>query len=156
MFMVGFPGETWEDICLTLDMIDELSAMSRYVMVTQLGSYTPYPGTVLFDEAVKQGFVPPGSTAGWGTFVQAGYREYRPPYVDKRAKSLTYYQQLISRKDLEDLKFSLPARLLQRLARLRWKHRYFAFSLDHSVPVFLQGCLEKAGLFSLSNKLYKK
>lgn len=156
MFMVGFPGEIWEDIRLTLDVIDELSAMTRYVLVTQLGSYAPYPGTVLYSEAVKRGFIPPASTAGWGTFVQAGYREYRPPYVDKRAKSLSYYQQLISRRDLQDLKFPLPAKLLQRLARLRWKHRFFSFTLDHSVPVFLRNCLERAGLYFLSRTLYKK
>lgn len=156
MFMVGFPGESWQDIRLTLDLIDELSAGKHYVMVTQLGSYTPYPGTPLFDQAVRSGFRPPDSTAGWGTFVETGYRRYLPPYVDRRARSLTYYHQLSSRKDLDGLGFALPAKTLQKLARLRWKHRFFSLPLDHSLPVFCQQSLEKAGLSLLSKRLYKK
>jgi anaerobic magnesium-protoporphyrin IX monomethyl ester cyclase len=145
MFMVGFPGETWEDICLTLDLIDELSACHQYVMVTQLGSYTPYPGTPLFDQAVRSGFCPPVSTAGWGTFVQAGYREYLPAYVDRRARSLTYYHQLSMREDLNALALSLPAKAFQKLARLRWKHRFFSLPLDHSLPVFSRQAWRKPG-----------
>lgn len=156
MFMVGFPEERWSDVCMTLDLIDELSKMNHHVMVTQLGSYTPYPGTPLYDNAVRLGFKPPSTTKDWGTFVQSAYREYLPPYVNKRARSLTYYHHLISRKDLEQLPFSFPAKQVQRLAKWRWKHRFFSFPLDHDIPVFFQKCFEKAGLSSLSSKLYKK
>ena len=156
MFLVGFPGESWSDVCMTLDLIDELSAMNHYVVVTHLGSYTPYPGTPLFNQAVQLGFKLPNSTIGWGTFVQAAYREYLPPYVSKKARSLTYYHHLISREDLNSLSFSIPARLIQRLAKFRWKHRFFSFPADHYIPVFCLRCLEKAELSSLTIKLYKK
>ncbi len=156
MFMVGFPGETWEDILLTLDTIDALNAIGRYVVVTQLGSYTPYPGTVLFDQAVAQGFVPPDSTAAWGRFVETGFRRYRPPYVDRRARSLTYYLSLIGRRDLGEAKFSLPVRLLQKLARARWKRRSFRFALDHSIPVFIRDCLDRAGMHSISRMFFRR
>jgi len=156
MFLVGFPGETWTDIRMTLDLIDELSGLNHFVMVTQLGSYTPYPGTPLFDQAIQCGFKPPASTEAWGTFVEAGYREYLPPYVDPRARSLTYYHHLSSRENLAGRGFSLPAKIFQKLARLRWKHRYFSFPVDHSLSVFALQGLEKAGLSFLAKKLYKK
>jgi anaerobic magnesium-protoporphyrin IX monomethyl ester cyclase len=156
MFMFGFPDETWEDVLRTLDLIDELNAMSPYVMVSQLGSFTPYPGTPLYEDAVRKGFVPPATTAGWGMYVQEGIRRYRPPYIPRKARSLSYYQQLISRKDLRDLKFPLPILLLQRLARWRWKRRFFSLPLDHSLPVFVRGLLEKVRLFSVTRSLYRK
>ncbi len=156
MFMVGFPEEKWEDICMTLDLVDELSSMNNFVMVTQLGSYTPYPGTPLYDKAVEYGFKPPSSTEKWGDFVQSGYREYLPPYVDKRAKSLTYYHQLLTRKDLSEISFSLPAKILQNLARWRWKNRFFECPLDHYIPANGLRLLEKTGFSAISNKMYKK
>jgi anaerobic magnesium-protoporphyrin IX monomethyl ester cyclase len=156
MFMFGFPQETWEDVLQTLDLIDELNAMSPYIMVTQLGSYTPYPGTELYDEAIQHGFVPPRSTVEWGAFVEEGVRNYRPPYIPRKAQSLTYFQQLINRNDLGGLKFPLPVLLLQRLARWRWKHRFFSLPLDHTGPVFVRDLLEKAGLFSVTRSLYRK
>jgi anaerobic magnesium-protoporphyrin IX monomethyl ester cyclase len=156
MFLVGFPGESWSDVCMTLDLIDELSSMNHYVMVTQLGSYTPYPGTPLFDKAVQYGFDPPNSTMGWGSFVQAAYREYLPPYVDKRARSLTYYHHQVSRRDLNDFAFSFPAKIIQRLAKFRWKHRFFSFPVDHYIPVFCLRYFERTGFSALSGKLYKK
>lgn len=156
MFLVGFPGEEWSDICETLDLIDDLSRMNHYVMVTHLGSYTPYPGTPLYDEAIKMGFEPPHSTIGWGNFVKAGYRGYLPKYVNKKARSLTYYYHMVIRNDLDDLTLSLPAKLIQRLARLRWKHRFFSFPIDHYVPVSCLKGFEKAGFHSLSRKLYKR
>lgn len=156
MFMVGFPEETWTDVCMTLDLVDELSLMNKYVMVTQLGSYTPYPGTPLYEKAVEYGFKSPSSTEKWSDFVQSGYREYLPPYVDRRARSLTYYHQLLTRKDLGELSFSLPAKLLQSLARWRWKNRFFVCQLDHYIPVYGLRLLENTGLSALSRKLYKK
>jgi anaerobic magnesium-protoporphyrin IX monomethyl ester cyclase len=156
MFMVGFPEESWRDVCLTLDLVDELSLMKKYVMVTQLGSYTPYPGTPLYEKAIESGFKPPSSTEKWGDFVQSGYREYLPPYVDRKARSLTYYHQLLTRKDLVELSFSLPARLLQSLARWRWKNRIFVCPIDHYIPARGLRLLEKTGLSVISKKLYKK
>jgi anaerobic magnesium-protoporphyrin IX monomethyl ester cyclase len=157
MFMVGFPGESWSDILETLDLIDELNALhSPYVMVTQLGSYTPYPGTPLYDEAVRLGFKPPDTTIGWGTFVEAAYRNYRPPYVTRQARSVTYYHHLISRTDLKEARFSLPARIIQKIAKWRWRKRFFHLPLDHTIPTAVMGGLRKLGMPGMIGKFYKK
>ena len=43
-FMIGFPGETEEDIMLTMELIKKLSARSITVSI-----FTPYPGAVLYN-----------------------------------------------------------------------------------------------------------
>ena len=46
-FMVGFPGETWSDICETLQFMEELEQMNEYSIVRGLSVFTPLPKTPL-------------------------------------------------------------------------------------------------------------
>jgi hypothetical protein len=156
--MYGFPGETWSDICQTLDLIDELEAMGEHVVVSHLGLFAPFPGTPLFDVAVKAGFEPPASLEGWGAPMgEIAKRKGRlPPYVDKRASSLSYYSHLASRKDLDRVAFSFPAKGLQRLARLRWKHRFFSWPIDHTIPLAFSKGLDRLGLLAIRRTLYTR
>jgi anaerobic magnesium-protoporphyrin IX monomethyl ester cyclase len=158
MFMYGFPGETWTDICQTLDVIDGLEGMNEYVVVSHLGFFAPFPGTPLFDVAVKEGFKPPTSLEGWGAPMGeiAKHKGKLPPYVDKRAKSLSYYRHIASRKDLDEVKFSLPVKVLQQLARFRWKHRFFSFPFDHIIPAACGRGLDRWGLLAIRRALYAR
>jgi radical SAM superfamily enzyme YgiQ (UPF0313 family) len=63
-FMFGIPGETYEDMLLTKELILKLLEYPN-VSVSGPKLYTPYPGTELYEEAIKHGFVPPSSTLGW-------------------------------------------------------------------------------------------
>jgi anaerobic magnesium-protoporphyrin IX monomethyl ester cyclase len=158
MFLHGFPGETWSDICQTLDLIDELEGMNENVIVSHLGFFAPFPGTPLFDIAVKEGFRPPTSLEGWGAPMGeiAKHKGNLPPYVDKRAKSLSYYRHLASRTDLDEVAFSLPAKVLQRLAKFRWRHRFFSFPIDHTIPVAFGKGLDRWGLLAIRRALYAR
>jgi radical SAM superfamily enzyme YgiQ (UPF0313 family) len=158
MFLHGFPGETWEDICRTLDLIDELEAMNEQVMVSHLGFFAPFPGTPLFDVAIDAGFEPPTSLAGWGAPMGEIAKKdgELPPYVDKRARSLSYYRHLASRTDLDEVRFSLPVKALQRVARLRWKHRFFSFPIDHTIPVVTGRMLDRWGMLAFRRALYAR
>lgn len=158
MFMYGFPGETWADICQTLDLIDELEGMNEHVVVSHLGFFAPFPGTPLFGPAVEAGFKPPTSLEGWGAPMGeiAKHNGRLPPYVDKRANSLSYYRNLAGRKDLDEIKFSLPVEALQRLAQFRWKRRFFSFPIDHTIPAAVGKGLDKWGLLGLRKALYSR
>ncbi|MEW6108615.1 MAG: radical SAM protein [Nitrospirota bacterium] len=65
--IIGFPTETMEDIGETLDLalrIAEIVPNNNF----NIGTYLPYPGTQLYDIAIKEGFVPPKDPEGWGDF----------------------------------------------------------------------------------------
>jgi len=69
-FMLGFPTETKaeikETISLSLKLVEENPKASKSVNI-----YTPYPGTELFDLAVKCGMKPPQRTKDW---IELNYR----------------------------------------------------------------------------------
>jgi anaerobic magnesium-protoporphyrin IX monomethyl ester cyclase len=132
-FMVGIPGESWSDVLQTLTFMDELEKMGDGIAVIGPCIFTPYPGTPLFDVAVEQGFEPPNSLEQWGIRLW-GHKQPLAPYVDKRIRYLAYYRRLANRTDFDQLTFSIPAKVLKQIARLRWRHRFFHLPLDYTLP----------------------
>jgi radical SAM superfamily enzyme YgiQ (UPF0313 family) len=151
-FMVGIPGETWSDILMTLDLMDELEDMGQGIAAIGPCIFTPYPGTPLFERAIEHGFEPPDSLEEWGIRLW-GHKQPLAPYVDRRIQFIAYYRRLAHRKDFDQLAFSLPTRLLARLARLRWKHRFFHFPLDYTLPALGLNTLARLGLGGAQQKL---
>lgn len=140
-FMVGFPGESWSDIKMTLDLIDELE--KENVFVSNLHIYGPWPGTPLSDLAVKHGFKAPTTIEGWSRQVW-NYDQPLPPYVDKRVRYIELYRKLSLRKNSTNVSF--PERVLGHLAALRWRYRYFRFPIDAIISIFFLNILKKLGL----------
>ena len=64
-FMAGFPTETEEDMQATRNLIRRLKQENPNAVVWKVNQYTPYPGTELFDVAVKNGFKPPEKFEDW-------------------------------------------------------------------------------------------
>ena len=52
-FIIGMPGETEEDILQTIDLAKQLRPDEAYFSIA-----TPYPGTPLYDECRKKGYIP--------------------------------------------------------------------------------------------------
>jgi len=151
-FMVGIPGESWSDICQTLDLIDKLESMSDYVTISSMAIYAPWPGSFLSELAKEKGFKPPTSLEGWSR--NWAQRMKLPAYADKRIKFIGFFRVLI-RKDFSNLSFSFLAKLLRRIALLRWKRRYFRFPVDYYVPALFLRALRKIGLSKISKALYE-
>lgn len=61
MLVNGIPTETIEDVRETDRLLKEIRPD-----YTEFLAYMPYPGTPLYDLAVKEGFVPPTSLKEWG------------------------------------------------------------------------------------------
>jgi len=53
-FVIGFPGETWDEIRMSADFADELDADAVKFAIA-----TPFPGTELFQKAVAGGYISP-------------------------------------------------------------------------------------------------
>jgi hypothetical protein len=64
-FMCGFPDEGTEDLRATVDLMFKLLGDNPRARVPGAFIFVPYPGTVLYEEAVSRGFDPPDSLAHW-------------------------------------------------------------------------------------------
>lgn len=63
-FMARVPGETYQQITKTMDLIDEIHRIDSKAR-TSIYRYTPFPGALMFDMAVENGFAPPTDMKGW-------------------------------------------------------------------------------------------
>jgi radical SAM superfamily enzyme YgiQ (UPF0313 family) len=151
-FMVGIPGESWFDVLQTLDLMDELETMGDHVKVTGPCIFTPYPGTPLFELATEYGFEPPTSLQEWSSRV-FDHKQPLAPYADQRIRYLGYYRRLANRTDSDQLAFSLPTKTLRQVAKMRWRHRFFRFPLDYTVPAFGLNILTGLGLGDMDSRL---
>ena len=83
-FIVGFPGEDEEDLQLTLRLILGLKQNNPWVQISPLYSYTPYPGTSMFETAALEGYDIPDSLEGWG---KTGGWDHEKKYRSGRGKN---------------------------------------------------------------------
>lgn len=134
-FMLGFPTETWDDICKTLDLMDELESMGENITAALPSVFCPFPGAPLLDTAVKNGFHPPETLEEWGTTNDRIVRNtgHLPPYVDKRVDRIIDYLRLIRVRNFSNPLFSLTSKFFCGLAKWRWRNRFFSIPIDLSV-----------------------
>jgi anaerobic magnesium-protoporphyrin IX monomethyl ester cyclase len=146
-FILGFPGESWADVCETLDLIDELQETNEYVIIPLPHIFCPFPGTPLLDVAIQHGFKPPATLEGWGKEPDDIVKNtgHLPPYVDQRVERAIAYMRLARVRSFDNPVLALPAKIFQEIARLRWKHRFFSFPLDWYVADLGRKSLKKVG-----------
>lgn len=89
-FIVGFPGETQEEIRDTYGFIEELQQLTPRPE-TRVHLFAPYPGTPLYNEALASGFLPPRSLEEWSRF---DYYDSQTPWTNRdmvgRARAHTH------------------------------------------------------------------
>lgn len=66
-FIIGFPGETSNEKQHTKDFAMQLAKL-RTSPEIRFHGYAPYPGTPMYDDAVKDGFREPKNLEEWSTF----------------------------------------------------------------------------------------
>ncbi len=133
-WIFGFPNETKEDILQTINLIDEITELNPNTTHVP-NIYYPYPGTFLFDEAIKLGWKKPKILEDWGVLRE----EVELPYIDDiwylrsicyscnfhlatNPSARTYYQT----KKIYKLAFDI----IKQTSRYRWKNRAFGFPLE--------------------------
>lgn len=95
-FMLGFPTETIDEMKATLRLACELLDENPKAMVSGVYVAVPYPGTELYDEALKHGFRPPQSLEEWAEFNR---QQLLTPWVkvDPEKLAFTEFAKLTSR-----------------------------------------------------------
>lgn len=77
-FIIGFPGESYDEINATLQLSEDLKQLSPR-SEAKVHVYAPYPGTTLYQEALRMGFTPPRCLEGWSKF---NYYESMTPWTN--------------------------------------------------------------------------
>jgi len=67
-FMIGLPTETREDLKATIKLAFRLVEENPRCIPVPFACYTPYPGTELYDVAIKHGFQPPKKLEDWASY----------------------------------------------------------------------------------------
>jgi anaerobic magnesium-protoporphyrin IX monomethyl ester cyclase len=78
-FIVGFPGETDEEVEETYALIDAVSQLGPRPE-TRVHLFGPFPGTPLFDDALEYGFEPPDTLEGWADY---DYYDSQTPWTSQ-------------------------------------------------------------------------
>jgi len=139
-FMVGFPVETEKDRKQTVNVIKELKLFYPQVEVNGVFLYTPYPGTLMFEEVVKRGFQPPKRLEEWGKLIFSENLYY--PWLTKREylRLLTIVQtSLILNSYANSYKFEVlfrrfKSKIFKYVYRSKGYESYTSFSDPQSIP----------------------
>ena len=137
--LFGFPGETEEDIQMSLDLVKYLrKTYGKNMQLGRIFLYGPCPSTPMFFKVVKAGFVPPQTLNGWGKF-RIGDPEnlkWHPLFDYLSAVAICSHQGKpfdwrISLKRLR--RINIPGIIIDflgHLAWLRWENNYFKYPFD--------------------------
>jgi radical SAM superfamily enzyme YgiQ (UPF0313 family) len=133
--IVGLPTETKEEFFSTVDLLYKIYKIHPQAAFT-LGAYMPYPGSAMYDLAIKEGFKPPSRTEDWGK-IDRFRKDFSSPWVDGQ-----YVWRI--REYFKLLKFKLG--LINRWFEFRIKHHFFSLPADIYIIEFLAGmAIEEKG-----------
>ncbi|MBU1102181.1 B12-binding domain-containing radical SAM protein [Patescibacteria group bacterium] len=149
-FMIGLPGETRQDMMMTLRLIDQLVKLSDKVQILGPQTFRPYPGSVLYDECLqaglpdeasaKAGWQAPQSLEEWSHLVQneLNYLAVKnfPWVADKDfVESMEAYVRFGAHSIKSAMGSSVKAQKLLKLGfvllcQARWKLKFFAWPIE--------------------------
>lgn len=152
-FMIGIPGETKKDIYQTIDFYKKLMKISKNIEINGIFIYAPYPGTPIYDIAVKAGYKPYTCLEDWTKWRYNDIRNSSPWLSKSRRKEveiisiiarfkyfvhrLEYYSKEYKQKKLKTkfnlFIYSLTIPILGFLADLRWKRHFFRFAIEWKI-----------------------
>jgi radical SAM superfamily enzyme YgiQ (UPF0313 family) len=132
-WMSGLPGETDDDLNQTFSLMDKLCEVNPKTQHYGIFVYTPFPSPVM--ELLPPQFKSPQSLEEWGSIHVF---HFDPPWHDKdqveklhtisAVTRCAFYPQ--SRIKDRDVAYKLAYGFMNRLAKYRWKHRYFRFPIE--------------------------
>jgi radical SAM superfamily enzyme YgiQ (UPF0313 family) len=139
-FMIGLPGETKEDMMMTLKLIDRLVKLSDKVQILGPQAFRPYPGSMLYDECLQAGWQAPQSLEEWSHLVQNELNYLAPkffPWVADKdfVESMEAYVRFGAHGIKNAMGSSVRAQKFLKLGfvllcQLRWKLKFFAWPVE--------------------------
>ena len=136
--IIGFPTETWEDVCQTIDLGVKLASMVPNIVVTYQ-TFIPYPGSHLYSLALASGFSLPKDMSEYSTFdtFTGEMRLSWLPWADSATPELFYridkYGKLLTHSPGSSLVRTIGKNVFYELARFRLSRKCFAVPFEISV-----------------------
>lgn len=142
-FMLGFPGETEEEQKMTIRLAMQLLEENPRAKISGIGCFTPYPGTALFEEALKLGYEAPKKLLQWSGY---GVDQINIPWLQgkmrRRVEAVQFASFFVDSKP-EDVAgtwwIKLGGKLYRPLARFRFQHDFYTLPID----VYLGNLIKK-------------
>jgi anaerobic magnesium-protoporphyrin IX monomethyl ester cyclase len=132
-WMSGLPTETSEDLKKTFDLMDKMSEVNPLTQHYGIFVYTPFPAPLV--ESLGPEFKPPESLEEWGDI---DVFHFKPPWHSRKyverldaisavTKYAFYPEDRIKERSFP---FRIGYGVLNRMARFRWRHRYFGLPAE--------------------------
>ena len=124
-FIVGIPGETYDDVIQTVSLIKKLRAMSPR-FETSIFYYKPYPGSTLSAELTDD---MPKSLGEWAEFdyVQGAAGRWVSPQTYDFMERFKFYNRYAWGTE------RIVKRPIQMLARWRCRHNWFSWPVEKAI-----------------------
>jgi anaerobic magnesium-protoporphyrin IX monomethyl ester cyclase len=132
-WMSGLPTETEDDLMETCDLMDRMSEVNPKTQHYGVFLFTPFPSPIL--DSLGPEFKPPQSFGEWG---KGEVFHFKPPWHSKQYVSKLQDVSTVSiyafypRARVSERRFyyRLGYGLLNKIAKYRWKHRYFRYPVE--------------------------
>ncbi len=129
-FIVGFPSETEEEVMQSVKLALRLSEENPHAY-TPFFIFTLYPGTEIFDLAVKHGYRTPSRLEGWITSnYEQAYLSY--PWLSKKMIKIIRNLEFTSNFANRNIKYKIDKPFVRflfdlycPLAKLRFRHNFY-------------------------------
>lgn len=159
-FLVGFPTETMEEIRETIKLLLTLLEINPKINNSPIYIYKAYPGTPMFELAVREGLTPPTTLEEWaklewGNFGYFGDGKGSDNRMSKTLESLYFVSNFLDRKvHVYDLPKTvrLLADMYRPIAKWRVKNMKFDFLIEKRVADFAQWLIEKKNFLANYSK----
>lgn len=136
--IMGFPTETWEEVCQTIDLGVRLAEMVPDIIV-EYQAFLPYPGSHLYQMAIDDGFSLPKNMSDYDAFdvYKSGIDLTWLPWTNKNTKTLFYridkYGKLLTHSKGSNMLRTLGKNLFYRISKARLKKKFFFFPWEIGV-----------------------
>jgi anaerobic magnesium-protoporphyrin IX monomethyl ester cyclase len=134
--IIGFPTETLDEIRETIDVAIKMSDILPDI-VTNLGTYMPYPGTTMYALSMAEGFRPPERIEDWKDFDLLGGKT-EPTWIswaDSSTKRKLFLIDKYAYYITRPVKFAKGRNIVKYLGRLAFYY-ISRFRLRHMLFIF--------------------
>lgn len=155
-FLFGLPtDETKKDLYASFRLAAELKKLYPRILLPMY-FFDPYPGTPLYEDALKRGFKVPKSLEEWGRYIPEVTEKHQlvtyvsDEYVDLVKRVMIFYLPLAFPADMvlgtlthlkahmEKGRYAYLLRLLHSVARFRVKRQWYAFPVEWEIFKVIQ------------------
>ena len=138
-WMIGIPGETKSDIKKTITLIKKVKEINPECEFS-IKILFPYPKTIIYEQAIKEGFIAPSNLIDWAKIR----RQRAPNYLKHKSQleMITITSSIMGRKIFEQENIPL-FKLIRFPARFRWNKEVFTAGLENLFFKILKKPIEK-------------